>query len=82
MLVYQSEPNFHFCYWTVEANSGLTNLSQNIYMEYMWNICNILVIKKNHKKRKATALHRGTDNSTVFILSNKKDLHKFHPKRC
>lgn len=48
----------------------------------MWNIYNILVTKKNHKKRKATALHTGADNSTVFILSNKKGLHEFHPKKC
>lgn len=55
MPVYQSEPNFNFCYWMVGANSGLTFVSGNIYMEhfmeYMWNIYNILVIKKKKPTR-------------------------------
>lgn len=87
MPVYQSKPNFNFFYRMVGANSGLTFASGNIYMEhimeYTWNIYNILVIQKRHKKRKAAALHTGADNPTVFILSNNKNgLHKFHLKRC
>lgn len=50
MPVYQSEPNFNFCYWIVGTNSSLTFVSGNIYMErvmeYMWNTYNILVIRQ------------------------------------
>lgn len=81
MPVYQRVTNFYFCYQSGKSRLCICSREHFYGMFYRTYVKHLLTPWLQKTKQDAAGLHTSTDNTTVFILSNKEqDLHTFHPK--